>query len=91
MPNCRIWQEIDRFRLVVLKRFTQKGANYGRFSVWFFPAYGRLDGTCIAIIPTMVPAEKLTNLTSERKNCVSLSSSVKCTDNVSLPYNFFDD
>ena len=35
MPNCRIWREIDRFRLVVLIGLAQKGANYVRFSVWF--------------------------------------------------------
>jgi len=33
-PNCRIWREIGRFRLVVLIGLAQKGANYVRFSVW---------------------------------------------------------
>jgi hypothetical protein len=38
--KCRIWQEIDRFRLVVLIGFTLRSATYARFSVWFLSPGG---------------------------------------------------
>jgi hypothetical protein len=45
-PNCRIWQEINKFWLIVVIPRLSEPTNYHRFSVWFLNPGGLTPGLC---------------------------------------------